>query len=189
MSGKPAARLSDSTICPVPGHGVTPVQTGSPDVLFNNLPAARLGDAAGCGQAVSGAVSASVLINGKNAALLGSTLSHGGAVISGSGDILIGDTVVTAPFSAPMPLESRSWIGFQIPAVESYAGWTCIAHFDDGTTLSSCFDANNTVLFSNPTGSVCTRLEMPVSVESEQPSVTECLLSIINGGIANGLDS
>ncbi len=182
MSGKPAARLSDSTTCPVPGHGITPVQTGSPNVQINSLPAARLGDTTGCGQAISGAFSSSVIINGQNAATLGSTLSHGGVIISGSGNVLIGDTVVTASFSAPAPLEISKWIGFQIPATESYTGWKCIAHFDDGTTLAGSFDSDNTVLFSNPSGSVCTRLEIPVPVENEQPSVTERLLSIITEG-------
>ncbi|WAJ38200.1 PAAR domain-containing protein [Pseudomonas sp. GOM7] len=182
MPGKPAARLSDSTTCPVPGHGVTPIQTGSPNVQFNNLPAARLGDTAGCGQAVSGAFSASVFINGQNAATLGSTLSHGGVIISGSGDVLIGDTVVTAAFSAPAPLAINRWISFQIPATERYTGWQCTAHFDDGTSLTSNFDSDNKVLFSNPSGSICTRLELPVPAETEQPSVTEQLLSMITGG-------
>jgi len=90
MSGKPAARLSDPTSCPIPGHGTPAITSGSPDVLFNNLPAARLGDAAGCGQAISGAFSSTVFINGKNAAMLDSTLSHGGVIIGGSGDVLIG---------------------------------------------------------------------------------------------------
>lgn len=83
MSGKPAARLSDPTTCPVPGHGTPPIQSGSPDVQINGLPAARLGDLASCGQAISGAYSATVFINGKNAATVGSTLSHGGVVIGG----------------------------------------------------------------------------------------------------------
>ncbi len=90
MSGKPAARLSDPTSCPIPGDGTPAITSGSPDVLFNNLPAARLGDAAGCGQAISGAFSSTVFINGRNATMLGSTLSHGGVVIGGSGDVLIG---------------------------------------------------------------------------------------------------
>ncbi len=83
MSGKPAARVGDPTSCPVPGHR-------TPTVLFCNRPAARLGDTAGCGQAISGTFSSTVYINGKNAAMLGSTLSHGGTVIGGSGDMLIG---------------------------------------------------------------------------------------------------
>jgi hypothetical protein len=79
-------------------------------VQVNNLPAARLGDPASCGQTISGAYSANVFINGKNAATLGSTLSHGGVIIGGSGDVLIGDTVVTADFCTPTPLEIGKWI-------------------------------------------------------------------------------
>lgn len=85
MSGKPAARLSDPTTCPVPGHGTPPIQSGSPNALVNGLPAARLGDLASCGQAISGAYSSTVFINGKNAATVGSTLSHGGVIIGGIG--------------------------------------------------------------------------------------------------------
>ncbi|WP_313056437.1 PAAR domain-containing protein, partial [Pseudomonas lopnurensis] len=40
MSGKPAARLGDST-CPKTGHGDNPIVSGSPDVFFDGLPAAR----------------------------------------------------------------------------------------------------------------------------------------------------
>jgi uncharacterized Zn-binding protein involved in type VI secretion len=38
----PAARKSDPSSCPVPGHGTNPIATGSPDVFFDGLPAARL---------------------------------------------------------------------------------------------------------------------------------------------------
>lgn len=181
MSGKPAARLSDPTTCPVPGHGTPPIQSGSPDVLVNGLPAARLGDLASCGQAISGAYSSTVFINGKNAATVGSTLSHGGVIIGGSGDVLIGDTFVSAPFITPVPLEIGKWISFQIPTAERYTGWQCIAHFDDGSALTGTFDSNNLVTFTNPSGSTCTRVEIPAPSVSEQPSVTDRLLSIITG--------
>ncbi len=100
MSGKPAARQGDPTTCPLPGHGKPPIQSGSPDVQINSLPAARVGDPASCGQTITGAYSTTVFINGKNAATLGGTLSHGGVIVGGSGDVLIGDTVVAAPFIA-----------------------------------------------------------------------------------------
>jgi len=38
----PAARKSDPSSCPVPGHETNPIATGSPDVFFDGLPAARL---------------------------------------------------------------------------------------------------------------------------------------------------
>jgi uncharacterized Zn-binding protein involved in type VI secretion len=104
MSGKPAARQSDPTSCPVPGHGTNPIATGSPNVLFDNLPAARLSDTSACGSPIAGAVASTVLINGLPAATLGSTGGHGSVVIGGSGSVIIGNSAVAAPFTAPTPL-------------------------------------------------------------------------------------
>lgn len=56
MSGKPAARQGDATLCPLPGHGNSPIATGSPDVLIDGLPAARMGDTTACGAALNGNV-------------------------------------------------------------------------------------------------------------------------------------
>lgn len=39
MSGKPAARVSDPTACPLPGHGTNPIAAGSGDVFFDGLAA------------------------------------------------------------------------------------------------------------------------------------------------------
>jgi uncharacterized Zn-binding protein involved in type VI secretion len=90
MSGKPAARVSDPTACPIPGHGSNPIVAGSPDVLFDNLPAARMGDPTGCGSTLASAVIPTVLINGKPATTIGTVGSHGNPVIAGSGTVLIG---------------------------------------------------------------------------------------------------
>lgn len=138
-----------------------------------SLPAARVGDPASCGQTITGAYSTTVFINGQNAATLGSTLSHGGVIVGGSGDVLIGDTVVAAPFIAPAPVQVGKWISFQIPAAERYTGWQCIAHFDDGSTLTGTFN--------NHSGSICTRIEMPAPDGGDQASVTDQLLSLITG--------
>ncbi|PMZ46397.1 hypothetical protein C1X25_32135, partial [Pseudomonas sp. GW247-3R2A] len=51
MSGKPAARVTDPTACPLPGHGTNPIAAGSGDVFFDGLAAARQGDASACGGA------------------------------------------------------------------------------------------------------------------------------------------
>ncbi|MGA4449407.1 PAAR domain-containing protein [Ectopseudomonas chengduensis] len=104
MSGKPAARLSDPTACPIPGHGTNPIAAGSPDVLFDSLPAARMGDASACGGAMAGAVIPTVLINGKPAAVVGSVGSHGNTVVAGSGTVLIGASGGGAAFSPVAPL-------------------------------------------------------------------------------------
>lgn len=181
MSGKPAARVSDPTSCPIPGHGINPIAKGSPNVLFNGLPAARQGDPSTCGGALSGALAGTVFINGLNAATLGSTHSHGGTVIAGSGNILIGDTVVIAPFIPPQPLATQAnWINFSIPASESYDGLSCTAHFDDGSSLSGVFDANNQVKFI-PTGKFCQRLEYGIQKSADGESVMGVLLYKILG--------
>lgn len=94
MSGKPAARITDPTACPVPGHGTNPLVDGSPDVFYDGLSAARLGDKSACGSPITQAVASSVLINGKPAATLGSVGAHGNNVISGSGTVIIGDVAI-----------------------------------------------------------------------------------------------
>lgn len=104
MSGKPAARATDPTNCPLPGHGINPIVSGSPDVKFDGLAAARMTDKSACGSPITGGVSATVFINGLNAATQGSTGGHGNVVMGGSGTVIIGDTFVPAPFSGLLPM-------------------------------------------------------------------------------------
>lgn len=104
MSGKPAARLSDPTACPIPFHLINPIAVGSPDVLFDGLPAARQGDPSACGGAMAANVIPNVLINGKPAVVVGSVGSHGNVVVSGSGTVVIGTSHSPAPFTAPTPV-------------------------------------------------------------------------------------
>lgn len=104
MSGKPAARATDPTACPIPGHGSNPISAGSPDVLFDGLPAARQGDPTACGSTLASAVIPNVLINNMPAAVLGSVGSHGNSVVAGSGTVLIGTSVVVAEFTPIEPL-------------------------------------------------------------------------------------
>ncbi|MBB4866922.1 putative Zn-binding protein involved in type VI secretion [Pseudomonas nitritireducens] len=104
MSGKPAARLTDPTACPVPGHGINPIAVGSPNVLFDGLPAARQGDPSACGGAMVGNVISNVLINGMPAATVGTIGSHGNVVVSGSGTVVIGTSHSPAAFSGISPL-------------------------------------------------------------------------------------
>ena len=101
---KPAARLSDPTSCPVPGHGTNPIAVGSPDVLFDGLPAARQGDPSACGSLLVSGLSSTVIINGLPAATVGSSGTHGNVVIGGSGTVIIGDSFTPAPFTPPSPL-------------------------------------------------------------------------------------
>lgn len=104
MSGKPAARLSDPTACPIPGHGTNPIVSGSGDVLFDGLSAARLSDTSACGSPIASNVSPTVFINGLNAATLGSVGGHGNTVIAGSGTVIIGSSGGGAPFVPVLPL-------------------------------------------------------------------------------------
>lgn len=105
MSGKPAARVTDPTACPLPGHGTNPIVAGSGDVFFDGLPAARQGDASACGGAMSGGLATTVLINGKPAATVDSVGTHGNKVTAGSGTVIIGNSHTPAAFVAPLPVE------------------------------------------------------------------------------------
>ncbi|OLF51092.1 PAAR domain-containing protein [Pseudomonas chlororaphis] len=104
MSGKPAARVSDPTACPLPGHGTNPIVAGSGDVFFDGLPAASQGDASACGGAMSGGLATTVLINGKPAATVDSVGTHGNIVTGGSATVVIGNSHSPAPFVPPVPL-------------------------------------------------------------------------------------
>ncbi|EJN20572.1 hypothetical protein PMI36_04038 [Pseudomonas sp. GM79] len=105
MSGKPAARVSDPTACPLPGHGTNPIAAGSGDVFFDGLAAASQGDASACGGALVGDLATTVLINGKPAATVGSVGTHGNKVTAGSGTVIIGNSHSPVPFVAPLPVE------------------------------------------------------------------------------------
>lgn len=104
MSGKPAARVTDPTACPVPGHGTNPITAGSPNVLFDDLPAARQNDPTACGSSLASNVIPNVLINNMPATTVGTVGSHGNVVIGGSGTVLIGASGGGAAFTAPQPL-------------------------------------------------------------------------------------
>ncbi|MCU1716801.1 PAAR domain-containing protein [Pseudomonas sp. 5P_3.1_Bac2] len=179
---KPAARITDPTNCPVPGHGSQQIASGSPNVLFDGLAAARQGDSCTCGSALASALSSTVFINGKNAALIGTVGTHGDVVIGGSGTIIIGDSHTPAAFVPPTPMATYGkWIGFTIPAAESYEGLTCTAHFDDGSSLPGVFDANNSVKFSNPTGRICHTLSFAQDDHACTASSIDGLLNDILG--------
>ncbi|MGF6314874.1 PAAR domain-containing protein [Pseudomonas frederiksbergensis] len=107
MSGKPAARVTDPTACPLPGHGTNPIAAGSGDVFFDGLAAARQGDASACGGAMVGDLATTVLINGKPAATVDSVGTHGNKVTAGSGTVIIGNSHSPAPFVPPLPVEIK----------------------------------------------------------------------------------
>ncbi|CAM2064452.1 PAAR domain-containing protein [Sulfidibacter corallicola] len=53
--GAPAARKTDSTVCPIPQHVKGALSGGSADVIIGGQAAARVGDQAGCPGAAAGA--------------------------------------------------------------------------------------------------------------------------------------
>lgn len=96
------------------GFPPTPVIAGSPDVLIDGKPVARVGDPLAPHakpkhpphpRAIA-AGSATVLINGIPAAVTGGAISCGGVTI-GSGSVVIGDTHSPAPFSAISPAPAK----------------------------------------------------------------------------------
>jgi uncharacterized Zn-binding protein involved in type VI secretion len=93
---KPAARVTDMHVCPlvtglVP-HVGGPITLGSPNVLIGGLPAARATDLATCvGPPDMIALgSTTVLINGLPAARMGDQTVHGGTIVIGCPQVLIG---------------------------------------------------------------------------------------------------
>lgn len=93
----PAARLTDMHTCPmvtgvVPHVGGPVIGPGATTVLINNLPAALLGDNVTCvgppATIVKG--SATVMITGKPAARMGDQTAHGGSIVLGSVNVMIG---------------------------------------------------------------------------------------------------
>ncbi|MCQ4326055.1 hypothetical protein CXK94_17190 [Stutzerimonas stutzeri] len=81
----PAARLGDMHVCPIPGHGTSPITSASPDTQINFLGAARVGDVCGCGAVITTGFP-SIIIDYRPLAYLGSPTSHGGSIVSGSPD-------------------------------------------------------------------------------------------------------
>ncbi|MDI2594355.1 DUF2235 domain-containing protein [Pseudomonas sp. 681] len=103
MSGKPAARKTDTVSCP--RCGGTAIESGSPNVFFDGLPAARVTDCTTCGSVLTMGAMSSVQINGQAALVTGSQGAHGDTITGGSSSIIIGNSFTPAPVSpvAAMP--------------------------------------------------------------------------------------
>lgn len=97
---QPAARVTDMHVCPMVTPGLPPVPhvggpllpPGSPSVFIGGLPAATLGTTALCSGPVDVVImgSVKVLICGKPAARMGDICAHGGTIVSGYPQVLIG---------------------------------------------------------------------------------------------------
>jgi len=53
LNGRPVARMGDLHVCPILGHGVTPIVTGSLDTTTEGKPNARIGDITACGALIA----------------------------------------------------------------------------------------------------------------------------------------
>jgi uncharacterized Zn-binding protein involved in type VI secretion len=98
----PAARVTDMHTCPMVTPGLPPIPhvggpilpTCSTNVLTGGLPQARVTDKCFCVGPVDMIVkgSSSVLVNNLPAARVTDTTTHGGVIISGQPNVLIGDS-------------------------------------------------------------------------------------------------
>lgn len=95
--GMPASRVTDMHVCPmvtgvVPHVGGPIMPPGCPTVLIGGLPAARVTDLCVCTGPPDVIVvgSFNVLIGGLPAARLGDVTAHGGSIIMGCPNVLIG---------------------------------------------------------------------------------------------------
>ena len=95
--GKPAARISDMHVCPmvtgvVPHVGGPCSGPGVTTVLIGGMPAAVMGDMAVCTGPPDSIIigSATVFIGGMPAARMGDTTAHGGSIVMGQVNVLIG---------------------------------------------------------------------------------------------------
>jgi uncharacterized Zn-binding protein involved in type VI secretion len=93
----PAARVTDLHVCPmvtgiVPHVGGPILPPGAPTVLIGGLPAARVGDMAFCTGPPDVIVQGcpTVLIGGSMAARMGDMTVHGGVIVIGQLNVLIG---------------------------------------------------------------------------------------------------
>jgi uncharacterized Zn-binding protein involved in type VI secretion len=59
-----SARLGDKHVCPMPGHGTTPIASASGDVNINFMGSARVGDTCGCGAVITTGFP-SIQVNGR----------------------------------------------------------------------------------------------------------------------------
>lgn len=95
----PASRILDMHVCPMVTPGVPPIPhvggpivKGSQNVITVFMPQARVGDMAVCvgppDTIAKG--SATVFVNGMMAARLGDMTAHGGSIVVGAPNVIIG---------------------------------------------------------------------------------------------------
>lgn len=155
MSGKKVVLLGDIGT-DHNGFPPTPVTAGSPDVLIDGKPIARVGDPLAPHskpkhpphpRAIASG-SSTVLINGIPAAVTGSTISCGGVTI-GSGSVVIGDTYSPVPFSGTSPSQASGKAKPANGSADSLAV-SGQSHLANGTNSSSPRPGDTQTTLSNP---------------------------------------
>ena len=96
MSNLIAACVGDMHVCPIKGHGSSPIMPNGSSILVEGKPIARVGDVTGCGAVITQGYPLA-LADGMPVAYLGSPTSHGGSIVSGNPRVILGVATTTAP--------------------------------------------------------------------------------------------
>jgi len=96
MSNLIAACVGDMHVCPIKGHGSSPIMPNGSSILVEGKPIARVGDVTGCGAIITQGYPLA-LADGMPVAYLGSPSSHGGSIVSGNPRVILGVATNTAP--------------------------------------------------------------------------------------------
>ena len=96
MSNLIAACVGDMHVCPIKGHGSSPIMPNGSSILVEGKPIARVGDVTGCGAIITQGYPLA-LADGMPVAYLGSPSSHGGSIVSGNPRVILGVATTTAP--------------------------------------------------------------------------------------------
>lgn len=96
MSNLITACVGDMHVCPIKGHGSSPIMPNGSSILVEGKPIARVGDVTGCGAVITQGYPLA-LADGMPVAYLGSPTSHGGSIVSGKPRVILGVATNTAP--------------------------------------------------------------------------------------------
>lgn len=96
MSNLIAACVGDMHVCPIKGHGSSPIMPNGSSILVEGKPIARVGDVTGCGAVITQGYPLA-LADGMPVAYLGSPTTHGGSIVSGNPRVILGVATNTAP--------------------------------------------------------------------------------------------
>lgn len=96
MSNLIVACVGDTHVCPMKGHGSSPIMPNGSNILVEGKSIARVGDVTGCGAVIAQGYPLA-LADGMPVAYLGSPTSHGGSIVSGNPRVILGVATSTAP--------------------------------------------------------------------------------------------